>query len=87
MLIPYDKSKNGIVIEIKQIEKQRKTEKDNSKFKERINKKLDEALSQIEINEYYTELLDNKIKPENIIKLGIVFAGKKPYVKKKNEKR
>jgi hypothetical protein len=83
MLIPYAKSKNGIVIEIKQIEKQKKSEKDNSTFKERIDKKLDEALRQIEINEYYTELLDNKIKPENIIKLAIVFAGKKPYVKKK----
>ena len=84
MLIPYDKSKNGIVIEIKRIEKERKTEKNTNKFKERINKELNEALQQIDINEYYTELLDNKIKPENIIKLGIVFAGKTPYVKKKN---
>ena len=83
ILIPNNKSKKGIVIEIKQIEKQRKSEKDNSKFKERINKNLDEALHQIEINEYYTELLDNKIKQDNIIKLAIVFAGKKPYVKQK----
>ncbi len=86
MLIPYDKSKNGIIIEIKQIEKQQKNKKNTNKFIERVNKKLDEALRQIEINEYYTELLDNKIKHENIIKLAIVFAGKKPYVKKKNEK-
>ncbi len=83
MLIPNDKSKNGIVIEIKQIDKQRKNEKDTNKFKERINKELDDALRQIDINEYYTELLDNNIKPEKIIKLAIVFVGKKPYVKKK----
>ncbi len=56
ILIPNDKSKNGIVIEIKQIEKQKKNEKDSSKFKERINKELDEALQQIDKNEYYTEL-------------------------------
>ena len=82
MLIPYEKSKNGIVIEIKKIKKQQINEKDEN-FKSRITKKIDEALHQIEINEYYTELLENKIKPENIIKLAIVFAGKKPYVKKK----
>ena len=82
MLIPNDKSKNGIVIEIKQIEKQQKAEKEEN-FKSRINKKIDEALRQIDINEYYTELLENNIKPENIIKLGIVFAGKTPYVKTK----
>ena len=84
MLIPYDKSKNGIVIEIKQIEKQKKDEKDEN-FKSRINKKIDEALHQIEINEYYTELLENKIKQGNIIKLAIVFVGKKPYVKRNDE--
>ncbi len=82
MLIPYDKSQNGIIIEIKKIEKRQNNEKNISKFKERINKKLDEALRQIEINEYYTELLDSKIKLDNIIKLGIVFAGKIPYVKR-----
>ncbi len=80
MLIPHNKSKNGIVIEIKHIEKQKEKET-NVKFKERINKKLEEALAQINRNEYYTELTVNKIKPENIIKLAIVFAGKEPYIK------
>ena len=79
MLIPHDKTKNGIVIEIKQIEKQKENEKDN-KFRERINNKIKDALSQIDRNEYYTELIVSKIKPENIIKLAIVFAGKKPYI-------
>ncbi len=81
MLIPYEKKQNGIVIEIKQIEKQKINEKDD-KFQKRINNMLDKALAQIEKNEYYTELITNKIKPENIIKLPIVFAGKKPYINK-----
>ena len=81
ILIPHDKSKNGIVIEIKLTEKQKINEKD-VKFKNRINKKIDEVLKQIEINEYHTELLTNKIKLDNIIKLPIVFAGKEPYILK-----
>ena len=87
MLIPHKVktsrgvSQNGIIIEIKQIEKQKLNEKDD-KFKERINNMIDKALIQIEKNKYYTELIINKIKPENIIKLAIVFAGKEPYVTK-----
>ncbi len=81
MLIPHDKDKNGVVIEIKQIEKQKINEKDD-KFKERTNNAIDTALNQIEKNEYYTELIINKIKPKNIIKLAIVFAGKEPYITK-----
>lgn len=81
MLIPHDKTKNGIVIEIKQIKKQ-KVNEDHNKFIVRINNKIEEALAQIDKNEYYTELIVNKIKPENIIKLAIIFAGKKPYVNK-----
>jgi len=79
LLIPYDKTKNGIVIEIKTIEKQKEKE-DNNKFKTRINKAIEEALNQIDRNKYYKELIDNEIKPENIIKLAIVFAGKEPFI-------
>jgi len=76
MLIPHDKSKFGVVIEIKQIPK---IEKENeTEFAERVNKKLSQALNQINENEYYKELIDNKI--EKIIKLPIVFVGKVPYV-------
>ncbi len=81
MLIPHDKTKNGVVIEIKQIEK-RKTNEKESNFNKRINNEIKNALVQIDINEYYTELIINKIKPENIIKLPIVFAGKEPYITK-----
>ena len=89
MLIPQDKTnistslnaKNGIVIEIKQIEKQKENE-DDKKFSERVNNKIDDAMSQIDRNEYYAELIVNQIKPENIIKLAIVFVGKKPYINK-----
>ena len=76
MLIPHDKSKYGIVIEIKQI-----TRGDNEKeesLRDRINKKIHEAKDQIDHNQYYKELVDNKIS--NIIKLPIVFAGKIPYI-------
>jgi len=76
MLIPHDKSKYGIVIEIKQITKD--TNENDAIFNERINKKINEALRQIDNNKYYKELIDNKIT--NIIKLPIVFAGKEPFI-------
>ena len=79
MLIPHDKSKYGVVIEIKQIEKQKKTEKD-AQFIERINDNIKNALSQIVRNKYYKELIDNKIENDKIIKVPIVFAGKEPYI-------
>jgi hypothetical protein len=85
MLIPHDKTRYGIVIEIKQISRE-KRESDNS-FSERINTRINEALSQIDQNKYHKELTDNKIV--NIIKLPIVFAGKEPYILpiKRNEKK
>ena len=76
MLIPHDKSKYGIVIEIKQIKREEKETDGN--FSDRINNKINEALAQIEKNQYYKELIDNKVT--NIIKLPIVFAGKEPYI-------
>jgi len=79
MLIPHDKSSNGVVIEIKQIEKQKDNE-NNEDFVKRINQTIKIALSQIDKNMYYKELIDNKIEPENIIKIPIVFAGKEPYI-------
>ena len=79
MLIPHDKSKNGVVIEIKSIEKLKDNEK-KIEFTQRINNEIEKALSQIDKNEYYKELIINKVKPENIIKLAIVFAGKEPYI-------
>ena len=76
MLIPHDKQKYGIVIEIKQINKKRTEKAEN--FINRINSKIQEAKDQIENNKYYKELLENKIS--KIIKLPIVFAGKEPYI-------
>jgi len=81
MLIPHDKTKYGIVIEIKQIHKidnEKEEDKNN-----RINAKITEAANQIENNKYYKELIDNKI--EKIIKLPIVFVGKEPYILMNNE--
>ena len=79
MLIPHDKSKNGIVIEIKQIEKQQEKESNND-FAKRINQQINLATNQIDRNKYYKELIDNNIELENIIKVPIIFAGKEPYV-------
>ena len=76
LLIPHDKTRFGIVIEIKQMVK---SDKDSEiDLKEKINKKINEALSQINENEYFKELIDHHI--ENIIKLPIIFVGKTPYV-------
>ena len=82
LLIPYDKTKNGVVIEIKQTEKQRENET-KSQFSERINRMIDIALSQIEDNTYYKELRANNIPERNIIRAPIVFAGKESYLTKR----
>jgi len=84
MLTPHDKTKNGVVIEIKSIEKQKETE-DKEKFVRRIDKEIDSAINQIERNKYYKELFASKIPLERIIKVPIVFAGKEPYIIKSEE--
>ena len=84
-LIPHDKSKYGVVIELKSIEKQKNGEKIHE-FSQRINNEIDNALNQIERNKYYKELLANKIPLERIIKVPIVFAGKEPYITKSDKK-
>jgi len=76
LLIPHDKTKYGIVIEIKQVNKDKND--DIEVFNKKINDKLKEAIKQIDKNNYYMELIENKIS--NIIKLPIVFAGKVPYI-------
>jgi len=78
MLIPHDRSKKGIVMELKQIQAQKATESE-TEFAARVNKHLNLALQQIENNKYCKELIDCNIKEANIIKLPIVFAGKEPY--------
>jgi len=76
LLIPHDKTKYGIVIEIKQIV--RNPNDDSETFNKKIDDKIKEAKKQIDKNKYYMELIDNKIS--KIIKLPIVFAGKEPYI-------
>jgi len=76
LLIPHDKDKYGIVIEIKQIVRDIKEDYDT--FNKKIDDKIKEAKKQIDKNKYYMELIDNKIS--KIIKLPIVFAGKEPYI-------
>ena len=83
MLIPHDKTKFGIVIEIKQIARGEK-ENDNS-FTKRIDNKIREAYNQIDKNKYYKELIYNKVS--KIIKLPIVFAGKEPFISLINKEK
>jgi len=78
MLIPHNKKNNGIVIEIKQLAKKNKENKED--FYKRINSKIEEAEKQIEDNNYCKELIANKIT--NIIKIPIIFVGKEPYINK-----
>ncbi len=76
MLIPHDKNKFGVIIEIKQLTR---NEKDSNEIiAEKINNKIKEALNQIEQNKYYKELLEHNIS--KIIKLPIVFVGKEPHI-------
>jgi hypothetical protein len=79
MLIPHEKTRNGVVIEIKRIRKQKPDENDQD-FINRINKHLEQARQQIDKNKYYKELIDYGISPENIVKVPIVFVGKEPYI-------
>ncbi len=70
MIIPNDKKECGIIIEFKKV----------SKFKkETLETAANNALKQIEEKQYEQELLDLGIK--KIIKLAIVFEGKKSLVK------
>jgi len=80
MLIPHDRAKNGVVIEIKTLEPQH--DRDEKSQREKINRALQEALDQIEKHEYYKELTAHKIPEKNIIKVPVVFVGKNPYVLK-----
>ena len=81
LLLPKDKSKKGVVLELKQTSP-RSTGEDDETFTKRINTLLDEAVLQIERNRYYNELLANGISKENILIVPIVFAGKEPFVRK-----
>ena len=76
LLIPHDKTKYGVVIEIKQVTKSKKESIAN--FNKKINAKITDAQLQIEQNRYYSELVEHQIS--KIIKLPIIFAGKIPYI-------
>jgi len=77
LLIPHNKTKYGVVIEIKQIAIDDK--ETANQLHNRINDKIKEAQNQIDKNMYYKELVDCRV--EKIIKLPIVFVGKMPYIK------
>ena len=71
LMLPKDKTKYRVVIEIKAMHKKAS--------KKQINANLDEALNQIEKNEYYRELIAHQI--EKRIEIAIVFVGKRLFLK------
>jgi len=74
LMIPKDKTKYGIVIEIKAMSKEA--------TQQEIDAKLEEALKQIQKNEYYQELITHNIPKR--IEIAVVFAGKKVFLLPKN---
>jgi hypothetical protein len=76
LLIPHDKSRYGIVIEIKQMVRDEKD--DDESFSIKLDHKIKEAKKQIDKNKYFLELIDHQIS--RIIKLPIVFVGKEPFI-------
>ncbi len=74
MIIPKDKNQYGIIIEFKKVSHFRK---------ETLETAVQNALKQIEEKQYEQELLDLGIK--KIIKLAIVFDGKKTLIKEGSE--
>lgn len=76
MLIPHDKTRYGVVIEIKQMKKNSDWTKEELISK--VNRKIKEAKEQITKNRYFNELIEHKI--ERIIQLPIVFVGKEAYI-------
>ncbi|MGB0929401.1 MAG: AAA family ATPase, partial [Chitinophagales bacterium] len=73
MLPRVDKSKYGVVIEVKAMDKEA--------TQNQIDTQLEDALKQISKNQYYTELIEHQI--EKRIELAVVFAGKELYIKPK----
>ena len=73
LLLPRNTANYGVIMEIKQMDK--------DSTSEAIDKKLDEALGQITKNKYYKELDAHQVK--NRIEMGMVFAGKAAYVRYK----
>ncbi|MGL4914367.1 MAG: AAA family ATPase [Romboutsia sp.] len=69
-LIPKDKDKLGYIFEFKRYDEE---------DEETIEETLSDALNQIEVKKYDTELISRGIK--NIVKMAIVFNGKNVHIK------
>jgi hypothetical protein len=71
MLLPKDKTRYGILMELKQIEREASETK--------VQATLDAALKQIQDNQYYKELNAQDIAER--LDIAVVFAGKEVYLK------
>lgn len=71
LLLPKDKSRYGIIMELKQIEKEATDAQ--------INASLEAALSQIQSNKYYCELEAQDIQER--LEIAIIFVGKEAHLR------
>lgn len=74
LMLPKDKTKYGVLFELKVLGKKA--------TKKEIDDQLDDALGQIEKNEYYKELIAQNVPKR--IEIAVVFVGKKVFMKHKN---
>ena len=69
-IVPKDRTKPGIIMELKTIDAFKKETKDTA---------LENAIKQIKDRKYKTELIKRGVK--NIIQMGVVFDGKRVWIK------
>ena len=82
-MFPKKKNLPGIIFELKYCSEGESLKSDKAKFESLLTKSAEEALKQIEGNEYLTELKESGASP--IFKYGATFCGKKAKVIRKCE--
>ena len=82
-MFPKKKNLPGIIFELKNCDEGKPVKADKSKLESLLTKSAEEALKQIESNEYLTELKEAGANP--IFKYGASFCGKKAKVVRKSE--
>ena len=82
-MFPKRKNLPGIIFELKHCSEAEPVKADKAKLEQLLTKSAEEALKQIESNEYLTELKESGANP--IFKYGAAFCGKKAKVIRKSE--
>ena len=82
-MFPKKKNLPGIIFELKYCSDGESVKSDKAKLEQLLTKTAEDALKQIESNEYLTELKETGANP--IFKYGAAFCGKKAKVIRKSE--